>query len=159
MSEHNPMLVCRFDTLFVHDTTRRRSQIPHPTLTRTMDVIREWEEGIAGAGHAVQLPRMFRAFLCTERRRYLVEQALPVRLLATFQHFATNEKVYRIRLVRALDSFLERECEDARVMAQPPVVRFGACKPRAVDARLLPGPQSDYGTVVRIGYTVGLGVL
>ena len=153
------MLVCRFDTLFVHDTARRCSEIPHPALTRAMDVVREREEGIAGAGHAVQLPRMFRAFLGTERCRDFVEQALPVRLLATFQHFAANEKVYRVRLVRALDSFLERECEDARVVAQPPVVGFGACEPRAVDTRLLSGAQSDYGAVVRISYAVGLGVL
>jgi hypothetical protein len=109
-----------------------------------MHIVREREEGIAGAGHAVQLPRMLRTFLGTEWRWDLVEQALPVRLFAAFQHFAANEKVYRIRLVCALDTFLERECEYARVVAQPPVVGFGAREPRAVDARLLPGAQSDY---------------
>jgi hypothetical protein len=109
-----------------------------------MDVVREREEGIARASHAFQLPRMLRTFLGTEWRRDRVEQALPVHLFATFQHFAANEKVYRVRLVRALDPFLEWECENAWVVAQPPVVGFGAREPRAVDARLLAGPESDY---------------
>ena len=144
MSENNPVLICRFDTLFVHDAPRGRSEIPNATLPRAMHVVWEWEEGVAGAGHAIELPRVVCTLLGAERRRDLVEQALPVRLFAALQHFAANKKVYRVCLVRALDSFLERECENARVVAQPPVVRFGAREPRAVDARLLPGAQSDY---------------
>jgi hypothetical protein len=141
--ENDPVLVCRLDTLFVHDTPRRRSEVPHATLTGAMDVVREREEGIAGAGNAVQLLGMLRTFLGTERRRDLVKQALPVCFFAAFQYFAANEKVYRVRLVRTLDSFLERECKHALVVAQPPVVGFGACEPRAVDARLLSSAQSD----------------
>ena len=124
-----------------------------------MHVVREREEGIAGAGYTVKLPRMLCALLRAERCRDLVEQALPVRFFAAIQHFAANEKVYRVCLFRAFDSFFERERENAWVVAQPPVVRFGACEPRAVDTRLLSGAQSDYGAVVRISYAVGLGVL
>ena len=99
-----------------------------------MHVVREREEGIAGAGHTIQLPRVLRALLGAERRRDFVEQALPVRLFAALQYFSANEKVYRIRLVRALSPFLEREREDARVVPQPPVVSLGARESRAVDA-------------------------
>ena len=159
LSENNPMLVCRFDAFIVHDTPQWRSEIPHAAPTRAVHVVWEWEESIAGAGHAVQLPRVLRAFLVAERRGDLVEQALPVRLFSAVQHFATNEKVYRVRLVRALNSFLERECQHARVVAQPPIVRLGACEARAVNARLLPGAQSDCRPVVRIRHAVRLGVL
>ena len=117
VSENDPVLIGRFDTLFVHDTPGGRSEIPNATLARAVHVVWEREEGVAGAGHAVKLPRVLCALLRTERRRDLVEQALPVRLFAAFQHFAADEKVYCVCLVRALDSFLEREREDTRVVA------------------------------------------
>jgi hypothetical protein len=40
------------------------------------------------------------------------------------------------------------------VVAQPPIVRLGAREPRAVDARLLAGAQSDYGPTVGVRYAV-----
>jgi hypothetical protein len=137
VSENDSVLVRRLDALLVHDTPRRRGEIPNAALLHAMHVIREREERVTRACHAVKPPRVLRALLGAERRRDRVEQALPLRLLAALEHLAADEEVDRVRLLGALDALLERQREDARVVAQPPVVRLGAREPRAVDARLL----------------------
>ena len=81
--------------------------------------------------------RVTRVARVYERRRDFFEQDLPLRLLVALEHLARDEEVDRVRLVRALDALFERQREDARVVAQPPIVRLGACESRAVDARLL----------------------
>ncbi len=144
VSESNPVLICRFYTFFVHDTPGRRSEIPNATLTCAMHVVREWGEGVARAGHTIKVLSVLCALLGTERRGDLVEQALPVCLFVAFEHLAADEKVYRVCFVCTLDSFLERERENARVVAQPPTICLGAREPCAVDTRLLPSARSDY---------------
>ena len=159
VSEKHSVLVRRLDAFLVHDTSGRRSEIPNAALPCAMYVVPKREERIARTRHAVELPRMVRALLCAERRRDRLEEALPLCFLTALEHLASDEKVDRIRLVGTLDALLEREREDARVVAQPPIVRFGARESRAVDARLLAGAQSDYRAAVGIRYAVGLGVL
>ena len=154
VSENDPVLVRRLDAFLVHDASGRRGKVPNAALLRAVHVVRKREERVAGARHAVELPRVVRALLRVERRRDLLEQALPLRLLAALEHLAPDEEVDRVRLVRALDALFERQREDARVVAQPPVVRLGARESRAVDARLLAGAQSDYGPAVGVRHAV-----
>src|SRR5712675_2276346 len=133
VSENDSVLVRRLDALLVHDASRRRGEVPHATFLRAMHVIREREERVTGTRHAIELPRVVRALLRGERRRDFLEQALPLNLLAALEYLAPDEEVDRVRLVRALNPFLERQREHARVVSQPPVVRLGARKSCAVD--------------------------
>ena len=154
VSENDPVLVRRLDTLLVHDASCRRGEVPNATLLRAMHVVRKREKRVAGTCHAVELPRVIRALLSAERRRDLLKQTFPLRLLATLEDLAPDEEVDRVCLVGALDALLERQRQDARVVAQPPVIRLGTRESRAVDARLLTGAQSDYGAVVGIRYAI-----
>ena len=154
VSENYSVLVRRLDAFLVHDASGRRGKVPRAALLRAMHVVREREERITGARHAVELARMIRALLGAKRRRDLLEQALPLCLLAALEHLAADEEVDRVRLVGALDALLERQREDARVVSQPPVVRLGARESRAVDARLLAGAQADYRAAVGVRYAV-----
>lgn len=45
------------------------------------------------------------------------------------------------------------------MVTEPPEVGFGACETGAMNTRLLAGSDADDGTTVRVGDTVGLGVL
>lgn len=62
---------------------------------------------------------MFRALLGAKRWGYLplLKQALPLRLLAALEHLPTDEEVDRVGLFGALDALLERQREDARMVA------------------------------------------
>ena len=126
-----------------------------------MDVIREREECVAGTRQAIELPCVFRALLGGKRCGYLpfLEQALPLRLLSALEHLPTDKEVDRVGLFGTLDALFERQREDARMVAQPPVVRFGARESRAVDARLLARAQSDDRAAIGVRYAVRLGVL
>lgn len=155
VSKNDSVLVRRLDAFLVHDTSRRRSEIPHAALLRAMHVIREREERVAGARHAVEPPRVLRALLGAERRRdRRLEEALPLRALAALERLAPDEEVDRVGLFGALDALLERQREHARVVPKPPVVRLGTREPRAVDARLLAGAQADDRAAVGVRYAV-----
>ncbi len=117
VSENNPVLVRRLDAFFVHDTSRRRSKVPNSTLLLAMHIVREREERIAGTRHTVELSRVIRALLCTERRRDLLEQAFPLLFLVTLKYLASDEEVDRIRFFGALDTPFEWECKDARMVS------------------------------------------
>ena len=161
VSKNDFVLVRRLDALLVHDTSRWRGEIPHAALPRAVDVIREREERIAGTRHAIEPPRVLHALLGAKRRGYLplLEQALPLRLLAALEDLPTDEEVDRVGLFGTLDALLERQREHARMVPQPPVVRFGARESRAVDARLLARAQSDDRAAIGVRYAVRLGVL
>src|SRR5216684_7740949 len=117
VSENNPVLVRRLDAFFVHDTSRRRSKVPNSTLLLAMHIVREREERIAGTRHTVELSRVIRALLCTERRRDLLEQAFPL--------LSRHPQVPRLRrrgrshslCRRAFDTPFEWECKDARMVS------------------------------------------
>ena len=117
VNENYPMLVRRLDALLVHDTSRGRGEIPNTTLLCAMHVVREREKRITRTRHTVELSRMVRTFLCAERRRDLFEQAVPLLFLAALENLASNKEVDRVRFFGALDSLLERERKNARVMA------------------------------------------
>lgn len=160
VSKNDSVLVRRLDALLVHDTSRWRGEIPHAALPRAMDVIREREERIARTRYAIEPPRVFRALLGAKRRGYLplLKQAFPLRLLAALEDLPTDEEVDRVRLFGTLDALLEWHREHARMVPQPPVVRFGARESRAVDARLLARAQSDDRAPIGVRYAVRLGV-
>lgn len=144
VNENYSVLVRRLDAFLVHDTSRRRGEIPNTTLLRAMHVVREREKRIARTRHTVELSRVVRTLLRAERRRDLLEQAVPLLFLTALENLASNKEVDRVRFFGALDSFLEWERKNARVVAQPPIISLGARKSRAVDARLLACAQSDY---------------
>ena len=144
MNENYSVLVRSLDAFFVHDTSGRRGEIPNATLLRAIHVVREREKRIARTCHTVELPRVVRTLLGAKRRRDLFEQAIPLLFLAALENLTSEKEVDRVRFFGALDSFLERERKDARVVAQPPIISLGARKSRAVDTRLLTCAQSDY---------------
>lgn len=154
VDENYFVFVRRLDAFLVHDTSRRRGEIPNTTLLRAMHVVREREKRIARTRHTVELRRVVRTLLGAERRRDLFEQAVPLLFLAALENLASDKEVDRVRFFGALDSFLEWECKNARVVAQPPIIGFGARKSRAVDTRLLTCAQSDYGAAIGIRHAV-----
>ena len=98
-----------------------------------------------------------------ERRGQLVHAALSPQADSdpagnAFEHLAANKEVDRVCPLRTFHPFLEWEREDAGVVTEPPVVRFGASESRAVDPRLLACAQSDDRTVIRIRHAVRLSV-
>lgn len=144
VNENYSVLVRRLDAFLVHHTSRRRGEITNTTLLRAVHVVREREKRIARTRHTVELSRVVRTFLGAERRRDLFEQAVPLLFLAALENLASDKEVDRVRFFGALDSFLEWERKNARVVAQPPIIGLGARKSRAVDTRLLACAQSDY---------------
>jgi hypothetical protein len=60
---------------------------------------------------------------------------------------AGDEEIDRVRFIGPLSTLLERKGEDAKVMPQPPIVRFVPCEPGAVDTRLLASAEADDGAV------------
>ena len=143
VNENDSVLVRCFDAFFVHDTSRRRGEIPNATLLRAMHVVREREKCIAGTRHAVELSRVVRTLLGAERRRDLSEQAVPLLFLAALENLASDKEIDRVRFFGALDTFLKWERKNAWVVAQPPIISLGARKSRAVDTGLLTCTQSD----------------
>lgn len=127
MRKHHLMLIRSFDTLIIHHTPTSRSQIPYPAFPRPMDIIGEREESITRTTHPVQLTGPFRPLLCGQWRRDGIELTFPLCFLTTFKRFATHEQINRVRFFGAFNAFFERERENTRVMAEPPVVGFGAC--------------------------------
>lgn len=81
-----------------------------------------------------------------------------MRLLATFQDFAGDEEVDGVGFFGTFDAFFEGEGEDARVVAEPPVVGFGAGETGAVDTGLLTCTETDDGAVEGVGDGVRLSV-
>ena len=144
VNEDYSVLVRRLDAFLVHDTSRRRGEIPNTTPLRAMHVVWEREKRIARTRHTVELSRVVRTLLGAEGRRDLLEQAVPLLFLAALENLASDKEVDRVRFFGALDSFLEWERKNARVMTQPPIISLGARKSRAVDTRLLTRAQSDY---------------
>lgn len=150
VSEHDIMLVRRLDTLRVHHAPTRCREVFDTAAERAVDIVREREERVARARDATELLRVFRALGLRQRLRDRLEEALPLLALAALEQLAADEEVDRVRLLCALDALLEGQREHARVVAQPPEVRFVACETRAVDARLLAGADADDGTAVRV---------
>lgn len=140
MTKHDPVFIRRLDTLGVHHTSARRSEIPHPALPRPVNVVSKREERIARARHPIQLacPRL--SLLLTQRLRHGHELVFPLCLLTTLKDLSAHEQVDRVRFLGAFDAFLEREREDARVMTEPPKVSFTPREPSAMDAGLLTRP-------------------
>jgi len=153
------MLIRRFDTLLIHDTSARSGQILHTTLPRSVHVIREGEEGIARTRGPIQLlPPVLPLFL-TQSLWKTLEKSLPVRLLRSLEDLAANVEVDGVRLVRALDAFFEGEGEDLRVVPEPPKVGLRSRQTGAMDTRLLSSTDPDDRSTVCIGDAVRLGIL
>jgi hypothetical protein len=160
MHEHHPMLICCFDTLFVHHAPTRCSKVPHTALPRPMHIIREREERVTRARNTVQLthPRLL-LLLVQLQTLDGVKERLPLLLLSALEHLAGDEQVDGVGLVCAFGALLEGEGEDAGVVAEPPEVGFRPGETGAVDARLLAGAEADDGAVLGVCDRVGLGVL
>lgn len=156
--EHDTTFICGLDTFRVHDTPTGGGKVLDAALPRTMDIVREREEGVARARNTAELRRPFLLLVCAQCRRDVLEQPLPLRLLAALEHLAPDEQVNGVRLLRALHALLEREGENARMVPEPPVVSLRACQACAMDARLLACAEADNCSVVCICYTVRLRV-
>jgi hypothetical protein len=157
--EDHVVLVRSLDALRIHNTARRSSNVPHATPTRPVDIVREGEERIARAHDAIELLAVLQLLLFRERCRYTVEVRLPLLTLATLEMFPGHEEIDGVCLVRTLGALLEGKIEHSLLMTEPPCVRLGTRKPRAVNARLLAGADTDDGAVVCVRYGVRLCVL
>lgn len=102
---------------------------------------------------------MCSAILRAQGRRHRLEETLPLRALTALEYLSANEEIDRVRLLRALNALLEWQREHARVVSQPPQVCLRACKPRAVDARLLARADADDRAPIGVRDTVRLCVL
>jgi hypothetical protein len=66
VNETYSVLVRSLDALPVHDTSRRRNEIPDTTLLRAMHVVQEWEKRIARTCHPVEQSRVVSTLLGAE---------------------------------------------------------------------------------------------
>ena len=159
MRKHHPMLVRRFDTLLIHDTSARSGQILYAAPPRSMHVIREGEEGITRTCGLIQLLPPLLPLFFTQRLRDTFEKTFPARLLGTLEDLAADVEVDGVRLVRALSTFFEREGKDLWMMPEPPQVGFRSGQAGAVDTRLLSGSDSNDRPTVCVRDAVRLRVL
>lgn len=120
VAEHHTVFIRRLDALRVHYATTRRGKVFHPTFPRPMDVIREGEERITGTGHIIELGCPLLTIVFSQRRRDALEQSLPLSLLTALEHLTTDIKVDCVGFVGALDTLVERECENLGMVAEPP---------------------------------------
>lgn len=159
--KYHSMLIRCLHALLIHNTATRRRQVLHAAPPRAIYVVREGEERVAAARHAIQLSRPLFLLLSGKWRGHLLELRLPLLLLpaTALEHFARDKQVYCVSLLRALHALLEWECEDTRVVSEPPQVSLRACETRAVNAGLLSGADANDSAMVRIGNAVGLCVL
>jgi hypothetical protein len=158
MRKDYAVLIGSLNALFVHDASTGRREVPHATLPCAMNVIREGEECIARASDAVKFDRPLLFLRVGERLYGSLEQALPMLLLTALENFAGDIQVDSVRLLSALDPFLERQGKDTGVMAEPPEVSFAARETCTVDARLLTCADTNDRAMERIRNTVGLGI-
>lgn len=158
VTEHDSVFIRRLDTLGVHHTSAWRGQVLHAALPRPVDIISKGEERIARARYPIQLARPRLALLLGQCRRHGLELGFPLRLFTTLEDLPAHEQVDRVCLLGALDAFLERQCEDTRVVTEPPQVGFTSGEPGTMNAGLLTRTQTDDGTVFSIRDTVGLSV-
>lgn len=158
MTEHDAMFIRRLNTLSVHHTTAWCCQVLHAALPRPVDIISKGEECVARARHTIQPSRPYLSLFLGQRRRHSLELGFPLRLFPTLEDFPTHEQVDRVCLLGTLHAMFEREREDARMMTEPPQVRFTSRKSSAVDTGLLACSQTDDGAVFRIRDAVGLRV-
>lgn len=108
VSKDYSVLICGLDTLCVHYTSTWSSEIFHPTLPSTVNIVREWEERVTRTCYSLELVRPF-FFLNIGQAFYLTfEEALPLFLFSALKSFSANKKIDRIGLFRTLDTFLER---------------------------------------------------
>lgn len=159
MCEDNPKLICRLDTLRIHHAPGRRGQIRHAALRRAIDVVREWEEGVTGARHALEARAPLRPLLRRQRVHLALEQALPVCEFLPQELLSRYKQIYRVRTFGALNPASEGQSQNARVVPEPPEVCLGSREARAVDARLLTCAQTYDGPSQRIRDAVRLSVL
>ncbi|KIO08645.1 hypothetical protein M404DRAFT_37569, partial [Pisolithus tinctorius Marx 270] len=87
-----------------------------------------------------------------------LELTFPLQLLTPIKDFTAHEQVDRVRFLSALHIFSIRKCQYTRVVLEPPGVGSGACKPGAVNSRLLTSAEANDRAVFGIPNTVGLGV-
>ena len=157
--KYHIVLIRGLDALRIHDATTWGSKVLHSTPESPMDIIREREECVTRAGNAAELTCMVRALLRRERLRHALKHAFPLLTLAALEDFTANEEINRIRLLGALHSLLERQAQHARVVAQPPQIRFVTCETRAVNTRLLACADAYDRSTVGVRNAVGLSVL
>lgn len=115
--EYHLMLIRGLDTLFVHHTSARRSEVPHSALPSPVHVIRKWEKRVTRTCNLIQLPSPLLLLRLAERRGHLLELPLPLGTLTTLEYLPAHKEVDRVRFLSALDAFFEWECEDAGVVS------------------------------------------
>jgi hypothetical protein len=115
--KHHLMLIRGLDTLLVHHTSARRSEVPHSTLPSPVHVIRKWEKRVTRTCNPIQLHCPLLFLQVTERCRHLLELPLPLGTLTALEYLPAHKEVDRVCFLCTLNAFFEWEREDAWVVS------------------------------------------
>lgn len=105
-------------------------------LVGSVDVISEWEERVAGQADVVQLLDPVFALLCGQQLRRLFERRIELLHTHLVADSAGRVHVDVVALLGTFDALLELHVDHARMLSDPPVVRFLAGQSGAVNSDL-----------------------
>ena len=144
--------------MIVADGTARLCHIRNAASVCALDVIAKREERIRSKRYLCVLIQPCPLLLCGKHRRLFCKNILPCAFCQHIHVILANIEVNGVVPVCALDARLKRKGKYLRRLTQPPVVRLGTGKSRAVDSGLLPRSDTDRLTALDIAHGIGLRV-
>ena len=124
----------------------------------TFNVITKREECVGAKSYAVQFFQPSFLFFAGKRFRFFSEEVFPNAICQNIFVVIGNVNIDGVVAVRTADICFERQCQNFRILTQPPNVCFVTSKTSAVYARLLTCTDTDCLTVFNIANGVRLGV-
>ena len=152
------ILVAGVDNIVVAYAASSLCDILYAALVGTLDVVAEWEEGIATQCHTLVLGEPLTTLFCGERLWLLGEEHLPSTVAQHVFPLVRDIHVDGVVAVGATYAWLEGKRHHLRALPHPPCVGLAASQTGAVDTALLSGADTDGLTILDVAYRVALGI-
>ena len=148
------VLIAAIDHNVVTDRSARLGDVGNTAAARALNVIIEWEEGVATDRNTGDRGKVC-LFLCRgEGFGALCEVFLPKSLVKNVLRLIRDINVDDVIAVGATKSGEEGEIQHLLMLTQMPDIGLIACKARAMDSRLLTRANADSLTLICIAYGV-----
>mgnify|MGYP006954465681 CR=1 FL=1 len=155
---HHMIFIASLNHMIVADGTSRLCHIRNAASVCALDVIAKREERVRSKRYLCVLIQPCPLLLCRKNRRLLCKNILPCTFRQHIHIVLSNVEVNGVVPVCTFDARLKRKGKYLRRLTQPPVVRLGTGKSRAVDSGLLPRSDTDRLTALDIAHGIGLRV-
>ena len=142
----------------VADRAARLGNVANAASVRSFDVVVKREESVRTKRYALDRVKILPCFGICKRLGLSCKVLLPNAVRADVLLVLVDVAIYYIVAVGSAYCGLKGQVQNFFVLAQEPSVCLAACKPCAVDSRLLTSTNADSLTVVGEANRVGLGV-